>query len=411
METKTSPKQTTKINPFLALKFRNFSLMWWGSLLSGIGNWVRTVALGYLVYQLTGNTLSLGMVGAAHAIPNIFIYFLGGILADRSNRRNLLIFIAIASMLLSIVLAVLVQFEMIEMWHIILLSALGGILSALEYPARAALLPQLVPMHVIPNASSLNSMIFTISGLIGGALAVPLISYLGLAGAFYVDAISFIFVLISLFAIRISLTAQKPPLQSGGGTVVDAFRVIFKNQTIRGIIFLAIFPSFFLAAYTNLLPKIANHAGGDLGLLGALSSLGAFGTLLGGSISTVVSQKPGKGKKTVLATIFTAVSVALLGLSKMAGLTLLFQFLAGMAMAVYWSLSMVLIQLNVPDEFRGRILSVYFIGTFSMPALASFPLGYLVDLLGVASAFLTTSVMGLISLLIIVKTSPKLLQL
>src|SRR5579884_515508 len=184
---------------FSALRSRNFTLLWTGLIISNSGSWMQIVAVGWLVYELTNSPFYLGLVGFARAIPMMVLPPMGGVVADRVPRLKLLKVTQTLSFCLSLTLGLLVSFDVIRIWHILLLTFFAGTVNAFDQPTRQALLPDLVPREDLTNAIALNSSAWQGSALFGPTLAGAMVAWVGIAGAFYADAISFLAVVLALF--------------------------------------------------------------------------------------------------------------------------------------------------------------------------------------------------------------------
>src|SRR4051794_11173796 len=184
------------------LRNRNFTLLWVGSIISNSGSWMTLVGNGWLVYNLTHSSFDLGLVGMARAIPMVIFPPMGGVIADRFPRLKLLKVTQTISCLLSLVLALLVVFNVIAVWHVVAFAFIGGFVNAFDQPTRQAMLPDLVRREDLTKAIALNSSVWQGSALFGPALAGVTIAAIGLSGAFFIDALSYLAVVFALFAMR-----------------------------------------------------------------------------------------------------------------------------------------------------------------------------------------------------------------
>ncbi|MGH7844953.1 MAG: MFS transporter, partial [Candidatus Binatia bacterium] len=207
-EDDSSPQATHASGPFAALRFRDFRLFWIGYFISHIGDSMQQTAVSWLLYDMTKSPLQLGLNGAFRAVPMIVLGLFGGTMADRFDRRKLLLITQTILMALALILGVLDQTGSIAVWHIYGLTLITAIVRSLDAPARQALVPSLVPRFVLPNAIALNSLLWKGTILLGPSLAGIAISTIGTDGAFYANALSFIAVVAALFFMRTSSSGK-----------------------------------------------------------------------------------------------------------------------------------------------------------------------------------------------------------
>src|SRR5712692_3887482 len=188
--------------PIGALRFRDFRLLWTGSLISNIGTWMHIVAQGWLMYQLTDSPLYLGLVGLTRAVPLLAFPLVGGVVADRVSRLKVLYVTQSAALLLAAGLATATVLGVVQPWHILVFSFLNAAVLAFDNPARQAMLPDLVDRDDLMSAISLNSWAFNGATLVGPALAAALLPVVGVGGVFYVNAVSFGAVIVALVLLR-----------------------------------------------------------------------------------------------------------------------------------------------------------------------------------------------------------------
>ena len=191
-----------------ALRYRDFRLFWTGHLISNIGTWMQMTATNWLLYQLTGSPVLLGLNGIFRAVPAIGLGVISGTFADRYDRRKLLLCTEVVSGLLALGLAVLDHSGRIEPWHIYLSTFLNASVGSFDGPARQALFPNLVPRSALPNAVALNSLLWKGSALLGPFLAGVAISWMGTAGAFYANAASYVAVVVAIWMMRVTSQGQ-----------------------------------------------------------------------------------------------------------------------------------------------------------------------------------------------------------
>src|SRR5271156_132368 len=211
-----------------ALRHRNFQLFFSGQLISLIGTWMQSVAQSWLVYRLTGSALLLGAVGFASQVPVFLFAPLGGIAADRFNRRHIVIATQTAAMVLAAILAALTLFHKVQVWHVFVLASLLGIVNAFDIPGRQSFLVDMVGKEDLMNAIALNSSMFNGARVIGPAIAGILVAKIGEGWCFFANAVSYIAVIIGLLMMRVQ-TRERAAMASPLEHMMEGFR--FVNQT------------------------------------------------------------------------------------------------------------------------------------------------------------------------------------
>src|ERR1700731_3097195 len=248
-----------------ALRHRNFQLFFSGQLISLVGTWMQSVAQSWLVYRLTGSGLLLGSVGFVSQIPVFLVAPLGGIAADRLNRRRIVIATQVASLLLAFVLAWLTLSGRIQVWHVFVLAALLGVVNAFDIPGRQSFLVDMVGKEDLMNAIALNSSMFNGARVIGPAVAGVLVARLGEGWCFFVNGVSYIAVIIGLMLMDV----HAPPWVSGKGSplehIIEGFQFVSRTAPIRALMLLLGVVSVTGMPYVVLMPifadKILHHGG------------------------------------------------------------------------------------------------------------------------------------------------------
>ncbi len=358
-----------------AFAYRNFQLFFAGQLVSLIGTWMQSVAQSWLVYRLTGSALLLGTVSFAAQIPVLLLAPAGGSLADVFSRHRIIITTQTAAMVLALVLAALTLSGHVQLWHVFALATSLGVVNAFDIPARQAFLVQLVGRKDLMNAIALNSSMFNGARIIGPALAGILVAAVGEGWCFFLNALSYVAVLVSLLLMR-PLPQSAP---HGGGTplsrIVEGFTFVCRTPPIRALLLLLGLVSLAGMPYAVLMPIFADqilHSGSrGLGLLMGASGLGA---LLGALALASRQQVRGLGRWVTGGAAGFGLSLIFFAMSRHFWLSAAVLVLVGFAMIVETAASNTLIQAMVPDELRGRVMAVYsmmFMGMAPFGALLS----------------------------------------
>ena len=345
---------------FSSLKVKNFRLYWLGMFISLIGTWVQVVAQSWLMFQLTNSVFLLGLVGFLSSVPIFLFSLFGGVVADRMNKKKIILFTQNAFMLLAFLLALLTQMKLITPAQIMLLALLNGIVMAFDAPARQAVIADLVGKQHLLNAVALNSAAFNSARVIGPALAGILIAGIGMSGCFYINGISFLAVIIALLLININ----NGPRRNTGNFLLkdlsDGLKFIKDNRIILILISMVGITSLFGISYVILMPVFANDVlnVGEKGL-GLLMSSTGFGALIAALILARLGDFKYKGKLLVFSSIIFSISLILFSLSKTYFISLIALILIGGASVTATGLINTLLQTLVPDEFRGRAMSAF----------------------------------------------------
>jgi MFS family permease len=257
-------------------------LFWFGSIFSNSGSWMQNIAQGWLVYTLTGSSFLLGVVAFARAIPLLFLPLAGGVVADRVPRLKLLKITQSTSLVLALIFGILVTLNLIQVWQIILLSFLSGIVSSFDQPTQQALLPDLVPREELSGAIALYSSTWQGSALFGPTLAGLVIAFVSVAGAFYANALSYLAVIIALVLMR--GVPERSSTRTSSGMVADlreSFHFVSRTRLVATLLGLAAIASIFGRPYQQLLPVFATsvlHVGATgLGFMASAPGAGRAG--------------------------------------------------------------------------------------------------------------------------------------
>lgn len=372
---------------FRALRHRNFQIFFAGQLISLIGTWMQQVAQSWLIFRLTHSSLLLGAVGFAGQIPVFLLGPFGGHIADRRNRRTVLVITQTAAMLLAFILAALTLTKVIHEWHIFVLATLLGIVNAFDMPARQAFLVEMVEREDLMNAIALNSSMFNGARIVGPAVAGLLVAAIGEGWCFMANAISYIAVIIGLMVMSVRELAPPSVSRSVLSNIAEGFSFVAHTTPIRALLLLIAVVSFTGMPYAVLMPVFADnifHTGArGLGILMGASGAGALvGSLL------LAARKSLRGLGTWVATssiVFGASLVAFAYTRSMLVATLVLIPVGG-TMMVQMASSNTLIQSMVPDELRGRVMAVYTMMFMGMAPLGSLLAGALADRFGAPAA-------------------------
>jgi len=373
-----------------ALRHRNYRLFFGGQSVSLIGTWLTRIATSWLVYRLTGSELLLGVVGFASQVPMLILTPFAGVLVDRWSRHRILVITQILSALQSAALAFLTFRGVINVTEIILLQVAQGIINSFDTPARQAFVVEMVTdREDLPNAIALNSSMVNTSRILGPSIGGVLIAAFGEGWCFGIDAISYLAVIGSLLAMR--MTGERRT--AGGGRMLrelkTGFEYTFGFPPVWSLLLLVAVTGTMGMPYMTLMPVIASktlHGGAHtLGILMTASGVGALiGTLYLASRHTVI----GLGKIIVAATAALSAGLMLFSFSQSLALSLLVLPLVGAGMMVQTASANTILQTVVDEKLRGRVMAFYSVAILGTQPLGSLLAGVLADRIGASHTIL-----------------------
>ena len=378
---------------FSSLKVKNFRVYWFGMFVSLIGTWIQIVAQSWLVFQLTNSAFLLGVVGFLSSIPVFLLSLFGGVLADRLNKRNILIATQSAFMLLAFLLAALTQMKLVTPYQIMFIALLNGVVMAFDAPSRQAMVVELVGKDYLFNAIALNSIAFNSSRIIGPALAGVLVATIGMSGCFYINGISFLPLIIALFFIRVNRYTASDKNNTVWRDLKEGLIFIRNNRLILVLITMTGVVSLFGIAYVIFMPIFANDIlkVGVQGLAMLMSSAG-LGALLAALLLARLGDFKYKGKLLVLASFIFSLSLVLFSLSKIYLLSLIALLFIGGSSVTAIALINTILQTKVPNEFMGRVMGVYMLTFFGILPFGNLIAGSLAEALGISFTIMLSGI-------------------
>ncbi|EKE02979.1 MAG: hypothetical protein ACD_20C00298G0003 [uncultured bacterium] len=345
---------------FASLKHENFKQFFIGQSISLIGSWMQITALSWLIYDMTGSRLLLGLVSALSALPMLFLSVLGGVFADKYSKKKLLIATQVSSMVLSFVLAILVIFNLVEIWHIITLAAISGIIFAIDLPVRQSFYIDIVGKKDLMNAIALNSSMVNLARIFGPALAGIIMVKFGIVWCFILNTFSYLAVLQALYKIKLPEIQIKRSIESTREYIATGFRYVKNNRLIFDLMILMVVVGIFGWSYSILFPVMAKdifHVG-EKGYA-ALVSAGGIGALSGALLIAYLGDSSQKRGLVNSGVYIMSLSLILLALCKIYWLGLVFVALAGFGSLVYFNATTTIIQSSVEDSVRGRVMGIW----------------------------------------------------
>lgn len=383
-----------RTSTFAALEFRDYRLFWIGLVVSNVGTWMQQYGLGWLVVQLAirdgtpqFGPLYLGFVGLARAIPGLAFGLFGGVVADRVDRRRLLIVTQTSAAIVAMALAILTITEHINIVDVVLVSALNSIIFSFDAPTRQAMVPRLVPESQLMSAIGLNSAAFNGATLVGPLLGGVLIVPFGVGGLMLANSISYFAVVAALLVIapqpRVERGAQRTMLES----IREGIGYVRREPVLRWVVLLAVATALFTRPYIQLLPAEAQFLGVGAVELSYLLAASGTGALLGALATASLGGWERRGLLLVSAAFGHGLLLILFGTQRSLVGAMLFIGLTSFAVMVFMGMANTLMQTRSPDHLRGRVMSVQTMVFIGFMPLGQLFLGSLGTLIGINQAF------------------------
>lgn len=365
-----------------ALRHRNFRLFFCGQLISLIGTWMDPVAESWLIYRLTGSSLLLGTVAFVGQIPIFLLMPIGGIVADRYDRRSILVATQASMMALTLVLAALTLMHVVQPWHVMVLGALIGVVSAFDIPVRQAFIADTVSREDLVNAIALNSAIFNGARVIGPAIAGVVIAVIGEGWCFLANGLSFLAVIAGL--LMMTAAPSRPALQgSPMQNIIEGFRFAIHTAPVLVLMLLLGLISLTGTPIVVLMPVFAGQVlHGGARALGVLMGASGLGALCGAILLATRKNMSGLERWIVFACSIFGASLILFSLSRFFWLSAALLVLLGFSVVLQMGASNTLIQGMVPDHLRGRVLAVCSMMFMGMAPLGSLMAGSVAHAIG-----------------------------
>jgi MFS family permease len=355
-----------------ALQYRNFQLFFGGQFISLIGTWMQNVAQAWLVYRITGSSVLLGAVGFSSQFPVFLLSPVGGIVADRFQRRRVVVATQTSALLLAFALAFLTLSGKVQVWHIFVLSSLLGCVNAFDVPARQSFIVEMVGKTDLMNAIALNSSMFNASRVLGPAIAGILVSTIGEGWCFFGNGVSYIAVIIGLLAMRVPRRAIAAHKESPLANIIEGFRWVAQNRAVHALLLLLAVVSLAGIPYTVLMPIFADrilHGGAKA--LGVLMGAAGVGALAGALILAGRTKLKGLNRWVGLSAMSFGTLLVAFGYSTTYPLSAGLLVLIGFSVMIENGSSNTLIQSMVPDRLRGRVMSLYAMMFMGMAPIGS----------------------------------------
>jgi MFS family permease len=372
-------------HPFLqralaAFTYRDFRVLWFGAFTSTVGTWMQKVAQSWLVFDLTKSSFYLGLDDFLGQLPILLFTLIGGVIADRHDRRRLLIGSQYIQMATAFTLAALVYFRVVTIWQILALSFATGLAQAFGGPAYQSLIPSLVHKQDLPNAIALNSIQFNLARVFGPLLAGATLAAFGTAMCFGLNGLSFVVVIVALLSLgikHIPPVDRKPMLQELKG----GLSYVRDEPAIMALTVLAFLTTFLGLPLLTFLPVFARDIfHGDVGRYSQMMAFSGAGAVIGALVVAWLGRFKRMGLTLLLVQAVFGGLIAIFAISRVLWVSSMLLFLAGGALIVVFSMTASLVQLLVPDHLRGRVVSIYMVAFRGGMPLGSLAGGYVASL-------------------------------
>lgn len=385
---------------FNSFKSRNFRLFFMGQSVSLLGTWMQKTAVSWVIYSLTQSKFMLGVTVFATLFPTAAVSLYGGVVADRYNRHTVLLITQVVSLIQAVLLAFSIMFfETHAVWIIIILSAVLGIINGFDVPARQSLVREMVDnKDDLPNALALNSSMVNLSKLIGPALAGFILESFGDDICFALNAVSFIPVIGSLLLMRLPKQELKPKANRNIKLEFkEAFSYILNTPEIHSVLIFTGLMSLFVLSYTTLTPAFAKDVfNGSASTLGVIDGVIGFGAFIGAIF--LASLKPGTDLSKILATnsLIFGIGLILFAETNIYSLALVFAAVGAFGMMSIRTITNTIIQVNAPNHFRGRVISIYIMSLTGLLPIGSLVIGSMSHYIGVQNTVLIQGILAII---------------
>lgn len=358
---------------FISLKFRDYRFLIMGQFGSSMGLWMDQVARGWLIYDMTGSPLLLGVTGALKAVPLLFLGIFAGVIADRYGRKRQIIIAESANAALNLILAVLIVTHHVQVWHILFTGLLSGIAQAFHQPARVVLISDLVDNKHLNNAIGLNSVAFNISRTLGPSIAGITIALLNAGASYFIQ--TFIYLITVFFTTQINEPSRenksnlsREKSKSFLDDMLEGFRYVKSDKLILILLVMALIPTLLGHPYLNLMPIFAKDIlkVGPEGL-GILMAFSGIGSIMGALFIATLAQGKAIGIYLISMEISFGIFLVLFALSPFMLLSLPILVIIGFSHTGYQVITNTSIQGHTPAQLRGRVMGVYFLDRGLMP--------------------------------------------
>jgi MFS family permease len=378
-----------------ALTYRDFRVLWFGAFTSTIGTWMQKVAQNWLVLTITGSASAfyLGLDSFLGELPILLLTLIGGVVADRHDRRQLLLASQYVQMTAAFTLAALVYFNIVHIWHVLALSVMTGLAQAFGGPAYQSLLPSLVEKEHVPNAIAFNSIQFQLSRVIGSLLAGATFAAFGMVVCFGLNGISFLAVIVAILSLQIR---HVPPSSSAPmhHQLKSGFAFVRENHGLIGLAVLGFATTFLGNPLLTFLPVFTTSVfGGDVHEYTYLLAAAGGGAAIGALVVAWLGRFRHMGRTLLIMQFMFGLLIVTFALLRVFWMNAVVLFAAGACMVMVSAMLSSLVQLNAPNEMRGRVMSIYMVAFRGGMPLGSLAGGWIATLASTPAVLVVNGVL------------------
>ncbi len=397
---------------FSALRHRNFQLYVDGQLLSTMGTWMQMIAQGWLVYQLSRSELVLGIVGFAAAIPALLITPWGGVVVDTVSKRKLMVITQSCAMVLALILAALTFLDVVRVWHVAVLAVFLGVVHAFDGPARQAFVVEMVGRADLPNAIAINSMTFNTARIVGPAVGGFLLATVGADWCFLINGLSFLAVIAGLLAMRVPPPKPRAGHAAAWQQLRSGLAYAARTNEVAVLLLLTLNLSLFGITYSTVLPafvdQVLNQGPAAFGAINMTSGVGAIAAAI------LIARYGDRGRRgrwlSRMALIYPLV-LFLFAVNPIYPLALGLSALLGLGFMSQFTLINTLLQTQIVDEMRGRVMSLYTLTFFGLTPFGNLAIGALSEVWGLSPTLALSALIALLFAAAILYKMPHIRQL
>ena len=358
-----------RLGTFSSLKHADYRYLWFGTVFMSAGQWIQQVTLGWLLYDLTGSAVLLGMLNGLRALPFLIASPVAGVVADRADRRKILLVTQYVLLTTAFSMGALVASGFLRIWHVFAFTLVSGVAWAFVDPVRQSLVPALVPKKDLMNAVALNSAAFNLTKVVGPSAGGLLIVAFGAAGNFFVQSVAYVGVLLSIHWLRTPPTPADARRTSALSNLKEGLSYVWSNPAVFALMASALVPRIFAIPYQILMPVFQKDVLGvgaeGLGMLLAAPGVGAM--LAGLMLATLANRVRRQGLLLLISLVSLGVMLNLFSWTTSFHMALLALVAVGGCQVIYMATTNTMLQIIVPDHLRGRVMSIYALDRGLMP--------------------------------------------
>jgi MFS family permease len=391
---------------FSALRHRNFQLYVSGQLISLMGTWMQNIGQGWLVYEISRSEQALGLVGFASAIPALLITPWAGVVLDRVSKRTIMMSTQFGAMVLAFVLAGLTFAGVVQVWHVVALAACLGAVNAFDGPARQAFVVEMVGREDMPNAIAINSMTFNGARIVGPAIGGVLLALFGAAWCFLINGISFLAVLVGMGRMELPPYQPRTTRLTPWQQLKSGVRYTVQEPNLRALLLLALFFSMFGVSYSTILPAFVDKAlAREASAFGVINAFLGIGAVTGALLVARYGDRGLRGRWLIGTILGFPLLLIIFSLNRSYPLALGLSILLGIGFMQTFTLLNTLVQTQLVDEMRGRVMALYTLTFFGFMPFGNLVIGWLAEHWAISPAIITSALLSFgLTLIVIVKT-------